>query len=1251
MTVSDDQVSERTMDDAPSPSPSPTHSPSKSPSGKLAIGDALDETYEIRGVLGSGRRGVVCRVFHRGWGREVAMTTLSNELISSEADVSEFASLCLRWINVGVHPNVASCYYLKRIDGALRLFNECVEGDHLSRRLAKSSASPDSREEWLEEWLDVAIQIARGLRHAHKKKVPHGALNADKVILVPDGEVKLTGFAVGSYGLEPKYAGDAVAETLDFRCFGRLLLCMLAESPPPEEVVSDSASGEVWNLDDWKRRFPHPAPAELLELIAGCLDDSFHEQVGDMAAVVERLRELYRDELERTYPRELNESSMWAAPTLNNVALCCVDLDECDKAEAQFVKALNLDPTHLEVNFNHLMMNWRRCALSDVEVVERFSELEERHRFNWKYHYLLGSVQLERSNARAAEASLAKAARMKPDCQEAGLRLNHARKGLDFWARRLHSFVVEDGDVSDVTFSPDGTRLLSGNANYKSGSYRSEFDLRIRLWDLKKGGESKTFGVAVGGKSGGTVGPLSFVDSEHFLSGSMGGRFWAIEPKSSGLSWFAEKAFLPLRGDESSLTAMAVSPDGTRCALAVDGEVSLHALPKGKRERRLSADECARISRLTFTPNGAFLIGYCEENHLHKCWDVSTGKCLQTSPGAAWFCGDGNHLLVEGEDGCLRMTDWKTGELIRQYSFPPPPKAALTPDERFVLGIRGQRVEFWSLRENRLRFSLDAHPERVSAIAISPDGGWLATGGASLRPPGGGAPPSRISVWDISELSDFTSSYELVTADDARQARREALAIDKLLDSVRERIESDDVHTASELLEDFKNGFDCADDPLILALEGGLHVKGRRLQLKRRVGEGRFVTKTPDGFMSVDADSEFGKLVVAGKGDFTLWDASKREMIAALDGRNTAPGAVAFSPDGASILLGDAASDRLCLWRIAEEAVDVLIEEPDLTPTAVAFGPDGRRALVGTGKHRLLLVDLRSGEVVETLNVHRGEVRSVAFSMDGRRALTGGGFVKLAYRMGSQAGYESDKTIRLWDLDTGEMIREFNGHIDAVNQVAFTGDGRFVVSCSEDNCAAHRYSISDAGSGKPDEKGLNSLKIWDARTGECLANLIDQKGVSSFAITSDDRFLFSAGLDETILLRDFQTWEIVERYDMRGKTLSGLRLSRDGQRLFFIENRRAITSWFLEWTLAFPDEVAWDEAARPYLEQFLELHGGRWVEGDWNRLVADLRRSGLGWIDADGVGVELEKMRTEFDEKRLEWLAKRYGEGVFTIRE
>lgn len=97
-------------------------------------------------------------------------------------------------------------------------------------------------------------------------------------------------------------------------------------------------------------------------------------------------------------------------------------------------------------------------------------------------------------------------------------------------------------------------------------------------------------------------------------------------------------------------------------------------------------------------------------------------------------------------------------------------------------------------------------------------------------------------------------------------------------------------------------------------------------------------------------------------------------------------------------------------------------------------------------------VELRSVSVSEdkliTLSGHTGTINSLAFSRDGKRLVTA----------------SSDGTARVWDTSTGQSVAELRGHVGAVNSAEFNPEGTLVVTAGED-ATAH---------------------VWDAKTGELL---------------------------------------------------------------------------------------------------------------------------------------------------------------------
>ena len=155
----------------------------------------------------------------------------------------------------------------------------------------------------------------------------------------------------------------------------------------------------------------------------------------------------------------------------------------------------------------------------------------------------------------------------------------------------------------------------------------------------------------------------------------------------------------------------------------------------------------------------------------------------------------------------------------------------------------------------------------------------------------------------------------------------------------------------------------------------------------------------------------------------------------------------------------------------------------------VVVAPDGQTALSGGRDNRLRLWDLASGKLIRQYVGHNDSVRCAAFSQDGKTIVSG----------------SADHVVKLWDLATGKEIRTFTGHTDWVNGVAFMVGGRKLVSAGRDK----------------------NLLTWDINTGQTIRTLTGHtSSVNSVAVSPDGRSILSAGDDKTVRLWDVDQAQI-----------------------------------------------------------------------------------------------------------------------------
>jgi serine/threonine protein kinase len=157
---------------------------------------------------------------------------------------------------------------------------------------------------------------------------------------------------------------------------------------------------------------------------------------------------------------------------------------------------------------------------------------------------------------------------------------------------------------------------------------------------------------------------------------------------------------------------------------------------------------------------------------------------------------------------------------------------------------------------------------------------------------------------------------------------------------------------------------------------------------------------------------------------------------------------------------------------------------------AIAISPDGQQIASGSNDNNIKLWQLTTGKLLRDFNRwfsgHSSMVDSLAFSPDGQLLASG----------------SWDDTIKLWEVNTGKQISTLTGHSNWVNSVAFSPDGQILASGSADN----------------------SIKLWQIKTGRQVSTLTGHSDlVGSVAFSQDGEILASGSADYNIKLWQVNT--------------------------------------------------------------------------------------------------------------------------------
>ena len=220
----------------------------------------------------------------------------------------------------------------------------------------------------------------------------------------------------------------------------------------------------------------------------------------------------------------------------------------------------------------------------------------------------------------------------------------------------------------------------------------------------------------------------------------------------------------------------------------------------------------------------------------------------------------------------------------------------------------------------------------------------------------------------------------------------------------------------------------------------------------------------------------------------------------------------------------------------------------------VAFSPDGRTLASGSYDRTIWLWDADTGQQKQKLELHKSGVTTVAFSPDSRTLASG----------------SWDNYVMLWDAETGKLLRTLDGHTDGVRAVAFSPDGRTLASGGYDR-AILLWDV-DTGQQKleleghtdyvravvfsPDGRTIASgsydrtIRLWDVDTGQQKLELEGHTdGVLTVAFSPDGRTIASGSYDRTVRLWDAETGQ--ELHTLRGYTsdVNSVAFSPDGSTL------------------------------------------------------------------------------------------------------
>jgi WD40 repeat protein len=739
--------------------------------------------------------------------------------------------------------------------------------------------------------------------------------------------------------------------------------------------------------------------------------------------------------------------------------------------------------------------------------------------------------------------------------------------------RELHRLKGHRSEVCSVEFSPGGRRIASGGA-----------DGTILVWDASTGDKQMT----IEGHAHTVQSVALSPDGKRIASAS--------HDNTVGV-WDGQNGtpLLRLQGHENNVVTAEFSPDGTQIvSCSCSGTVKVWDVTSAGELLELKGHR-GPANCVACDESGSHIASGADDGTV-TLWDAATSRERQIFTGhtgkvtAIAFGPFTDWIASTSEDGTVRLWDTDSGRPFWQTDDEPksmileaevaPIRALAVDPLGHKVAAGGKLVQIWVLEETLVApppekqssgarlppavpdvsvedsFALRTHSGHVRALAFSPYGEQIATGGSS----------GTLTIWDLQtrremrKLEGHSKSVESVAfspnQEDARivSAGADGTVIVWDVSTGREMRTLSSRYTAHPISVAFSHDgariatvsrdgtlafWDASTGQVLLVMKGQHEaLRDVTFDLAGTI----FASATSDGTLSVRRSFghnpgeyfsnfhgprlPFGlwRLIASGGSDDTLriWDWGGGQELCTVEGHDDSLSCVTFSPDAERIASASRDSTiklwNLCTGRARHLGIRFRKEGNYYSGMQGLIDPgllasDYKRSV--SDNWQALTEELQRGTSVQlerVLEGHAEGITSIAFSPDG----------------GTIASGSLDGTLKIWDAATGVEVHTFRGHSGNVNVVAFTPDGKRIVSGSDDH----------------------TVRLWDVPTGRNVRTLKGHTGsVISVALSPDGRRVASGGHDETVRLWDLDVGKGLLTLSGHTGQVTSVAFSADGSRI------------------------------------------------------------------------------------------------------